>query len=160
MTKQMFDEEITQDAIPYKTWEKVGEKVTGIYVGKQLNSTEDKYGKIKEEYILKQADGTYIKIGGRALSKGGVDGVDYRILFGMENVAYGNILGLKYTEDRANKKGNATKIIDIIWPTERKLDMEAVAEYEKVYGASPKVGEVNTVDSSDEEEINVDEMEM
>jgi len=139
MTEQLFNEENIKATIPYFTWEKVGEKVTGVYLGFQLNSNPDKYGKIKKEYVFEQADGTYIKVSGRALPKDGKDGEDFRIIYDMETVPVGTVCGVKYTEDRENGKGNPTKILSAIFPNERTTKPESVAKYQEVYGTSPVV---------------------
>lgn len=139
MTTQLFDEENVKVQIPYMTWEKVGDKVTGVYVGLILNSIPDMYNKIKKEYVFKQADGTYIKVSGRALPKDADPVKDYRVIFDMETVKPGTVCGIKYTEDRPNKGAQPTKILSCIYPNERKSDLEAVKEYEEIYGASETV---------------------
>lgn len=151
---QMFDEENVLPKIPYMTWEKVGDKVTGVYVGSIRNSNPDMYNKIKIEYVFKQADGTYIKVSGRALPKDGKDGIDHRIVYGMEHVQPGTVCGIKFLEERPNKGAQPTKILEVIYPNERKTDTEAVTEYVS------KFGNLDIVANSSEEEINVDDVEL
>ena len=136
MTDQLFNEENTLQPIPYMVWENVGDKVTGIYVAKLFNNIPDDWDKIKEEYVLELSDGTYKKVGGRALPKDKKDGTDYRVIFGMEHVQLGEVMGFKFTEERENKGKQPTKIIIPIYPNDRRKDMEAVTRYTSKYGSS------------------------
>ena len=131
---QYFDAENTKPRKSFFSWDKVGDKVTGVYIGKVKNPQVDQWGKIKVEYIFKTKDG-YKFISGRHVPENAQKGYEgYCILYPMLGVKPGTVMGLKYSEDKATKKGNPTKVIDAIFPDKPMVDMEAVEAFKAELG--------------------------
>jgi len=160
MKSDYFEGEKVPPKKEYFSFEKVGDKITGVYIGKIKNSVMDKWGKIKIEYIFKTKDGIKF-VSGRNLSKDGVQGVDYNILYDMQNKQPGTVMGLKFSEERDVKKGNLLKIITAFFPDKLTLEPDAVDVFNEEFGMfyNLETGEDKTVPEEEEveDEINVKE---
>jgi hypothetical protein len=141
----------------YFSFKEVGDKLTGAYIGKVKNDVVDKWGKIKMEYIFKTKDG-YVFVSGRNYTKGGNPATDHAILYPMQNVQPGTVMGLKYTEDRDTGKGNPLKIIEAIYPDEQTSEPEAVELFEEEMGRFydlDKGEQAEELEVSDESEVDI-----
>ena len=105
---QYFEAENTKPKKDFFPWESIGDKITGVYIGKVKNPQIDQYGKKKVEYIFKTKDG-FKFVSGRHVPENPEKGFDgYCILYPMLGVKPGTIMGLKYSEDIKSGKGKTT----------------------------------------------------
>lgn len=134
---------------PRKEWfkfDKVGDKITGVYIGKVKNDQPDNWGHKNIEYIFKTSEG-YVFVSGRNYRKGEVQGPDtYRILYPMLGVKPGTVMGLMYKEDKPSTKGNPFKVIEAIYPDELKNEPEAIEEFNQ------KMGQFYNLETGQQEE--------
>ena len=156
---EYFEGENTRPPRDFQAWDKIGDKVTGVYIGKVKNDTVDQYGKKKMEYIFKTKEG-YKFVSGRALQKGHVAGVDYHVLFPMLDAKPGTVMGLKYVEDKDSSKGNPIKIIDAIYPDTPAFEPEAIDEFNEKMGMfyNLETGEQKGGEDDAEVEVSVDDI--
>ncbi|MDI6717952.1 MAG: hypothetical protein QMD86_02860 [Patescibacteria group bacterium] len=136
---------------PYKTWETPGDRVKGVYVGK-FNSISNKYGYEQENYVLLLADGSKMMVGGRNRPKGG----NVKIIFGVDKVPLGAVMGFIYTGDKDTGKGNACKLIEPKYLGEKDLDalkkFQEMYNLEKIKAASSEETAAGSAEEGAEEE--------
>lgn len=131
---QYFESENSKPRKSFFSWDQVGAKITGVYIGKVKNPQEDQWGKIKVEYIFKTKDGIKF-VSGRHVPQNPEKGFEgYCILYPMLGVKPGTVMGLKYAEDKKTKMGNPTKVIEAIFPDKPMMDMEAVQAFKDEFG--------------------------
>jgi hypothetical protein len=95
-------------SFPYFKFETPGDRVMGTYVG-QFESVSSKYGYPQRNYVLVKADGSKIVVSGRnPVSK--TDPL--RIIYGMEKIPLGAVMGFIYTGDKDTGKGNPAKLVE------------------------------------------------
>lgn len=116
-------------SMEFQKWEKVGDKVKGILVDIRKNSNIDKYGNKNMEYIL-MTDNGRVCVQGRSYTKGATKGVDFRVIYGVEDIPLGAIMGFVYEEDKVTELGTA-KIIKPKYIGEK--DDEALKKYRDMY---------------------------
>ena len=96
---------------PYFSFKEVGDKVRGVYVGKYVSNS--KYGYQQENYVLVKKDGSKIVVSGRSPSIK-KDPKSLRIMYGMDKIPLGAVIGFIFEEERENDFGeNLTKIINL-----------------------------------------------
>lgn len=100
----------------YFKFEKPGDKVKGVYVGK-YRSISSKYGYEQENYVLVQEDGKKIIVSGRNATKTN----PLRIIFGMEKIPMGAVMGFIFTGEKDTGKGNPAKLIEPRYMGEKDL---------------------------------------
>ena len=126
-----------ENSKPQKDWfsfKTIGDKITGIYIGKVKNDVVDNWGHKNMEYIFETTEG-YKFVSGRNYRKEENGNPDaYRILYPMLGVKPGTVMGLKYTEDRPSTRGNPMKIVDAIYPDKPSEDLEALKKFDDELG--------------------------
>lgn len=113
---------------PYQKFEVIGDRVKGVYVGKF--KSKSKYGYMQENYVLVKKNGDKVVVGGRNYSVKG-DPQSTRIMYGMDKLTYGAVVGFLYEDDRETDKDNPAKIINVKYIGERndKVAKEFAAMY-------------------------------
>lgn len=112
--------------VNYFKFENIGDRVKGVYVGNYV-STSSKYGYRQENYILVLDDGSQVAVSGRSARK--EDGV--KIIYGMERIPLGAVMGFIYTGDKDTGKGNPCKLIDPRYGGQKRPDI--LAKFQERY---------------------------
>ena len=110
----------------YVKFEQPGDSVKGVYVGK-YNSVSSKYGYTQANYVLVKKDGEKVIVSGRNAPKGS----EVRIIFGMEKIPMGAVMGFIYTGDKDTGKGNQAKLIEPRYLGEK--DMDTYNKFKEMY---------------------------
>jgi len=140
----------------FQKWEKVGDKVKGVLVDVRKNDNIDKYGNKNMEYILMTEDGR-VCVQGRSYKKGATKGQDYRIIYGVEDIPLGAVMGFVYEEDKKTDLGTA-KIIKPKYIGER--DEETLDKYRAMYATGDVQASVVEPEIKDTgEEIDVTDID-
>lgn len=98
-------------SLKYQAWKKIGDKVQGVLVEKRINTTPDKWGHTKAEYIL-MVDGERVCVQGRSYPKGQGAGTGHKVIFGMSDIPLGAEMGFVYDRDIPNDNGKPAKIVE------------------------------------------------
>ena len=124
-----FWDKSNRPTIEYVSFEEVGDRVKGTYVGKRISInpySEDK----QEDYILDTEDG-YKMVAGRApLHKDNPDKEFRNVIYDMLDIPVGGVVGLIFDREEEKKKGTA-KIIEARYQGEKNL--EAVDKFEEMF---------------------------
>lgn len=155
---QYFEGEYSKPKKSYFSWNEVGDKITGVYIGKVKNPQVDQWGKIKVEYIFKTKEG-YKFVSGRHVPENPEKGYEgYCILYPMLGVKPGTIMGLKYAEDKKTKMGNPTKIINAIFPDKPMMDLKAVEDFKAELGMFYDLESGAQFEEGEEKETSMDDI--
>jgi hypothetical protein len=127
----------------YVTFEKPGDRVKGVYVGK-YSSVSAKYGYEQMNYVLVKEDGEKVIVSGRNATKTN----PVRIIFGMEKIPFGAVMGFIYTGDKDTGKGNPAKLIEPRYMGEK--DMATYEKFTQMYNLGEVAQVADNQDSSDE----------
>lgn len=119
----------------YMKFETPGDSVKGVYVGKYI-STSIKYGYEQMNYVLCKANGEKIIVSGRNATKTN----PVRIIFGMEKIPFGAVMGFIYTGDKDTGKGNPAKLIEPRYLGQQ--DLDTYAQFKKMYNLNEVAQEV------------------
>lgn len=110
----------------YMKWEKVGDKVSGILVGK-YESVSQKYGGLQENYLLIKSDGSKVIVAGRnPRSKTDLT----KIIYGAEKIPMGGNCGFIYTGEKVTTKGTA-KLVEPKYLGDK--DMDTYNKFKEMY---------------------------
>lgn len=143
--------------LTYPKWEKQGDKVKGTLVEKRENNTPDKWGNKNMEYILIGDNGDRICVQGRTYPKGKDASNGFRVIFGMDDIPLGAVMGFILDEIRETSMGNPAKIVKPKYLGDR--DEKALEEYQSKFGGSNEVTSVADTTPEPEEAIDLDDIE-
>lgn len=119
--------------IDFMKWENVGDKIAGTLVDKKQNTVPNKYGHLTEDYIIITEDGRKVNVQGRSYKKGAATiGKDLKVIFGMEEIPLGAVVGFIFTGTKENSNGNPTKLVEPRYAGESRPDV--LAEYQGKFG--------------------------
>lgn len=131
----------------YIKFENPGDKVKGVYVG-SYKSISSLYGYEQVNYVLVKEDGEKVIVSGRNATKTN----PLRIIFGMEKIPFGAIMGFIFTGTKDTGKGNPAKLIEPRYLGEK--DMDTYNKFKEMYNLEEvkKAAEGDLVDEEDDEE--------
>lgn len=108
---EIFNESnLTNPTFTYFKFEKIGDKVAGTLYAMPVKDVPDtKHGGESTEFLLKKADGTYVKV---SLKQGKSRQF---VLDSLKDALPGDGIGFEFTESIDTGKGNPAKIIKSYW---------------------------------------------
>lgn len=122
-----FFSEANSVKMSYFKAETIGDSVKGVLVDRFIGESNLTVGQQEESYILVQKNGERVCVKGRGRRKS--DGV--KVIFGMEKIPLGAIVGFIYTDDKDTGQLQPAKIIEIRYKGE--TDPEALKKYQKMF---------------------------
>jgi hypothetical protein len=126
----------------YIKFETPGDKVKGVYVG-NYTSISAKYGYEQVNYVLLKEDGEKVIVSGRNATKTN----PVRIIFGMEKIPMGAVMGFIYTGDKDTGKGNPAKLIEPRYAGEK--DINTYNKFKEMYNLNEIKDEATTNETTE-----------
>lgn len=107
--------------------ENIGDSVKGVFVDRFITESSLTPGQFQENYLLVTDSGDKVQVSGRGRRKS--DGI--KVIFGMEKIPLGAIIGFIYTDDKDTGKQLPAKIVEIRYRGE--TDDAVLAKYQKSF---------------------------